>query len=200
MRSSNARVNPCIILKITSPRKTPDTTTVFDGGPWNPESWSNMGELPEPPPISKPKEPMARCTHEAIWESWPLTPSPTPRSRPTVRAFKCSTLSPLCRALGFSVQNVYRLPNALAEHQCDFGVLWEAVLDVTLSYITTYCTYLHLSACAPEIMLVFVSKILRQYSSSWTIWGFYLKSPLCRESGFVLTLASLLQLFSLWPQ
>lgn len=60
--------NPFIILKITSPMKTPDTTTAFDGDAVvcsKPvQLWG--GKQPLPPPISKPKEPMTVVLTEAI--------------------------------------------------------------------------------------------------------------------------------------
>lgn len=51
------------------------------------------GKQPLPPPISKPKEPMGRCTHQGYLRE--LTSDPithTPGSHPGVRAVKCSTL------------------------------------------------------------------------------------------------------------
>lgn len=103
MWSSNTLVNPSfIILKITSPRKTPDTTTVFDGGPWYAESRSSMGEQPAPLPISKPKEPMARCTHRGYLRE--LTSDPITHTLITSHCACFQVLdprAPLHRGFGF---------------------------------------------------------------------------------------------------
>lgn len=92
-------------LKIATPRKTPDTTSVSDDRLWHAESWSSMREQP-PPSISKPKEPMARCTHPGYLReltSDPIIPHPDrvqlcvlssarpPNPRTVPLALKCET-------------------------------------------------------------------------------------------------------------
>lgn len=104
-------MNPSlIVLKITSPGKTPDTTTVFDGGPWYAQSRSSMGKLPAPPPISKPKGPMARCTHRGYLRE--LASDPITRTLITSHCACFQVLDPLTLAPcpRLSAPCAYRLP------------------------------------------------------------------------------------------
>lgn len=124
-----------IILKITAPRKTPDTTTVFDDGAvacWKP---ARRGRAASAASHFKAKGADGLLYSPRLFERVDLrTRRPRPRSRPTERAFKCSTLLTLCRGLGFKVRNVYRLPNSSTEHRHYSGLLEEYWI-AALSYL-----------------------------------------------------------------
>lgn len=98
MWPSNTPANPSfIILKITPLRKTPDTTTVFDGGRWYAESPSSMGGSPVTPPISKLKEPMDCSTHQGYMRA--LTSDPITQTLITPRCACFQVLDPLSLSL-----------------------------------------------------------------------------------------------------
>lgn len=145
MWSSNTLVNPSfIILKITSPRKTLDTTTVFDGGTvafWKPVQHGRAASAASHFKVKGADGPLYS---PRLFERVDLRPHhPHPWSSPTVRAFKCSTLEPSRHALGFKVWNAYQLPNSLAEHLRYSRLLQGAILDCNFIMLTTCCAYLH---------------------------------------------------------
>lgn len=95
-----ASLNPSpIVLKITSPGTTPDTTTAFDG---------EAVVCRKPPPISKPEEPTDRRTHGGYLRG--STSDPTPSCarfqalHPLTRAsaLKCGTCPSITQVLGGS--------------------------------------------------------------------------------------------------
>lgn len=98
-------------------------------------------EQPEPPPISKPKEPMARCTHRGYLRELTSDHITIPWSHPTVRASKGSTLKPLHRALDFKVRSMYPLLNSSADHRCYFRRLHEIILYNSFIILTTCYTH-----------------------------------------------------------
>lgn len=115
---SHTLVNPSfIILKITSPRKTPDTTTVFDGGAV--VCWKL---------VQHGRAAMSAASHfkakgadgplysARLFERADLRPHhPHPDHVPLCVLSSARPPNPLHRALGFKVRNTYRLPNFLAE-------------------------------------------------------------------------------------
>lgn len=124
MWSSNTRANlSSAVLKITPPRKTPDTTTVSDGRPWHAERWTSMREELAPPPISKAEEPMARCTHRGYLRELISDPPhhPLPDHVPLCVLSSAWPPNPRARALAL-VPNAYRLPNSSAGHRRHVGL------------------------------------------------------------------------------
>lgn len=180
-----------IILKITSPRKTPDATTVSADGLGYAESRSSVRAARAASHFKAKRNRWPVVLAEVIWESWPLTTPPGPRSRPTVRASKGSTLKPLHRALGFKVRGTYPLLRSSAEHRCHFSRLVREIIRLRRAHRLLHTQHLRNRKEWDDAGYFRQDmKANRQFLS---------RIPARREPEVVLTLASLLQLFTLWP-
>lgn len=160
--------------------------------------WRDAGMLKASPawessqhrlPFQSQRKPMARCTHRGYLRelaSDPITHTPDH--------------IPLCVLSSARPSNLRTVPSALKCEPC---------IDYSIPQLSIAATL----RCSIGLQLYHAYKILYIFSKHWDHVGFliqkykgnhhhhnsHLKSPLSRDSEVVLTLASLLPLFSLWP-